>query len=1165
MNKKHFIILILLIILINISPVLSWEWDNVKDYDKETKTITITNALGLGDIIATYQLIENTNYCINCYAKINATLFEPDKLFSDINFYNTLGKEREIKNRINIKVENEYTRKITITKEVCKDYETELNVTSDGTTKRICSEEITGYENETYYLTKWEEYKFEDLEVGDYEILLEGNIGINNRIDWIVNALGKDLNEWDWWNSDWTYCKNITIQDSSGIAMTDYPVVLESFNTTGRGQANGQDIRVTDAGCGLCDGCNELSIGINQLGTDEFNITFRANWSASGTSTFAVYYVNAGASGVNKTYNEIRYNSYDNFSSGVLNTTLWIGDDVLGDTSITNSILNYGSGGAIRSIYTSENASDYMRLDFEGKILSSGVSYFGLGGGEGAGSNAILFYYEARQRYYWVKDDVPTNVNTITAWDANEYNNFTIVRQGATNTTIGHQNDINDYTKTNGYPTTEVETFGFIGRAGTDLYLKWFGNRKYVTSEPVISFGMEEVTSLPPLISLNFPLNDTYFYSPNVNFTYNVSDFQVDTIDNCSIYFNEVLNQTDLTITHTINQTFNYTTIPYGDTLWKVECWNDINENSNSSIFNYSRRSVNPTVTAINPNNNTYFSTKHINFTYNVTIVSGSISECYLWLNNSVTENLKLNYTDTSITQVINQTMNITLGNEHNYNWLIECESNFDLKANSTTRTFRFNTAPTTPTTIGPINNSITVGEQNLTCSGSTDGEDIINYAFWGGIDPTSLSLLQNSSLTTYTWSGLTDNIFYWFCRANDNITSSSWTDMRRIIVIGSSSFNVSHNISCIGGLTPAMCWDYKDEENLTSLNASIDYNFEINLTNSSVLKIFGSHDNINATCFCVNSTLYSNYSLAYGEIQYEKFGYVDRRYYAFVNTRLTDVQINDTLFLLLNGKSTSFLFEFVSTALSPYENHYTTLNRWYPDLDTYDVVDMGKTDNKGQTIMHVVSEDVDYRVGLYRVDGTLIKLLDPIRFACLDSPCTYSALIAEEPLDYVEFLNVETSLTYSAGIFTMIYNDPSQNTEEMTLKVYKETGTSTLELCTDSSTGYTGVLTCNVSIYTGQLRAIAYRSASPEITIAQMIVNTVSTVFKGNTGLFVSLFMFLILVFIGSLYGPVPTLIFGIIALIPAVIFGTLTTEIVIGLGTLVGIAIHFMKRVGT
>ena len=33
------------------------EWDNVKDYNEETKTITITNALSLGDTIAEIKLI----------------------------------------------------------------------------------------------------------------------------------------------------------------------------------------------------------------------------------------------------------------------------------------------------------------------------------------------------------------------------------------------------------------------------------------------------------------------------------------------------------------------------------------------------------------------------------------------------------------------------------------------------------------------------------------------------------------------------------------------------------------------------------------------------------------------------------------------------------------------------------------------------------------------------------------------------------------------------------------------------------------------------------------------------------------------------------------------------------------------------------------------------
>ena len=40
-------------------PLISatWEWDNVKDYNSETKTATITNALGLGEKIADITLL----------------------------------------------------------------------------------------------------------------------------------------------------------------------------------------------------------------------------------------------------------------------------------------------------------------------------------------------------------------------------------------------------------------------------------------------------------------------------------------------------------------------------------------------------------------------------------------------------------------------------------------------------------------------------------------------------------------------------------------------------------------------------------------------------------------------------------------------------------------------------------------------------------------------------------------------------------------------------------------------------------------------------------------------------------------------------------------------------------------------------------------------------
>lgn len=580
-----------------------------------------------------------------------------------------------------------------------------------------------------------------------------------------------------------------------------------------------------------------------------------------------------------------------------------------------------------------------------------------------------------------------------------------------------------------------------------------------------------------------------------------------------------------------------------------------------TDAFVYHLRAGDPSITLAYPIDGSESYSIYVNFTYNVEhTLDYNITSCSLYLNNI------LNQTDSTITVYDNQTFNVTLGNNHYYNWTIECISSIGIRGNSTTNSFIYNTAPTIPSTLAPANNTIIFdNQQNLTCAGSTDGEDDVNYVFYGGtILPTS-TILQNSSSTTYSWESLTSQNYYWRCEANDNITSSGSTGTRNLVVLGVDQFNVSQSTECNDNLYETMCWDYKDEDNRTVLDASIAYNFKIILANSSTFDLFGSHDNTSFSCLCVNNTLFNNYSLNYGEIQYSKVGYSDRRYYAFTGARLTNLQVNDTLFLLTTGQSTSFLFEFVSTAISPYENYYTTLNRWYPGFDTYDTVDMGLTDNKGQTIMRVLSEDVDYRVGLYNLSGSLIKLLDPIRFACLDSPCTYSALIEEYPSDYIEYLNVETNgIEYSAGIFTLVYNDPSQNTEEMSLEVYKETGSGSLELCTDSATGYTGVLTCDVSAYTGQLRAIAYRTASPEIPIAQRIVNTASTVFKGNTGLFVSLFLFLVLAFIGALYGPAPTLIFGVIALIPAVIFGTITSSIVIGIGTLVGIAIHFMKRIG-
>ena len=47
-----------------------------------------------------------------------------------------------------------------------------------------------------------------------------------------------------------------------------------------------------------------------------------------------------------------------------------------------------------------------------------------------------------------------------------------------------------------------------------------------------------------------------------------------------------------------------------------------------------------------------------------------------------------------------------------------------------------------------------------------------------------------------------------------------------------------------------------------------------------------------------------------------------------------------------------------------------------------------------------------------------------------------------------------------------------------------------------------------------------------------------------------------------GALFGAFPAIVAGIIGLIPAWLFGSITLSILIGIGVLGGIVVHFLRR---
>jgi len=218
---------------------------------------------------------------------------------------------------------------------------------------------------------------------------------------------------------------------------------------------------------------------------------------------------------------------------------------------------------------------------------------------------------------------------------------------------------------------------------------------------------------------------------------------------------------------------------------------------------------------------------------------------------------------------------------------------------------------------------------------------------------------------------------------------------------------------------------------------------------------------------------------------------------------------------------------------------------------------------------MRVKAEDTDYRVALYYINGSLIKLLNPIRFACLTSPCTYSVQIEETPLDYSSIYGVQNSLTFNktTNIWTFTYNDPTQKTTQMELKVSKETALSSTLICDNNATGFTNIITCNSTGVNGTLRGLAFRTASPKEEIAQLWQNvvgavvTVQNAFKGTMGLLFTLLICITLFFIGA-SSPILAVILGSASLIFGLFTLSFNLNVFIGIAVLGGIVVHFISR---
>ena len=116
----------------------------------------------------------------------------------------------------------------------------------------------------------------------------------------------------------------------------------------------------------------------------------------------------------------------------------------------------------------------------------------------------------------------------------------------------------------------------------------------FENASQTLNITVEVVDANPPLVTLNFPRPNYHSSVYNITFNYTAED--ATGIENCSLYIDTILNDTDTQVENFVSNYFNVSGIPEGAHNWTVECFdNSTDKNlgvSGTNVLTIDRKSV---------------------------------------------------------------------------------------------------------------------------------------------------------------------------------------------------------------------------------------------------------------------------------------------------------------------------------------------------------------------------------------------------------------------------------------------------------------------------------------------------------------------------------------------------------------------------------------------
>lgn len=944
LNKKIFVFLILGIFMLNFGS--SFEFDNVKEYDPINRTIIITNAYGLGDVITTATLISQNNVIV---LKGESQL---------VGWFNFITTEEEVINSFG----NLYLEDMKNGKQMSRNQQYKVKIYREESVDDFgwtnCREELIDFQNSTttQLVCDWEEIGTHLEKVWEWVPITNPNIELypnieyevgifidtedNDYADWKPVLSGKIVDEWATFtvadcgtggvvSIDGDYCVNVFNSSGTFGLRKDVPLENVTILVIAGGGAGSNEYQWSaggGAGGYLYETGKEITVNTSvTVGAGATTATIPAQ---GGNSSFThsagtMAAIGGGRGGTHggdpSTYEDggIGGSGGGGYAAAGTGAAGTVGQGYAGGGGSTGTSSGGGGGaGGIGGTSTS-GAGGTGGVGESNSITGSSVCYAGGGGGGSQGGSQGTATCGGSAAGAGA---ATANTGGGGGRGGNGGSGIVVIRYPAaqskvTTTLISPQDNENIFnnTVTFNFTSLPIET----NLTNTTLYIWNFTNSLIITNFTTLS-GNESVTTtfINTLEDGIYKYNaetcgdvvNCSFSSSNNSFTVHVTPITINILEPTGIIDYIKLGN---------NQTLSWNLSETGENL---------TEHVTNCSYTY-----NSTITYLSINDCIVTNTTEFEYIYGVNNLTFNTTDQF---NLTSSQTTTWEYTITEINQTFEE--NITEGALDDFSLLLNISDSSSL----TDATFSYNGTNYTTTIVFSSGLYLI---SSLIVSPTVDTDTNFSFNFFFVVDDTNYSTVVNQQLVVNSLFGICGGI------SNDTLLNMSLVD----------------------------------EETGTSISGTIEIIAEIVSQSSDIIvgTINNSFESVEYGAICF--TPISAYPLYYlnAEIKYSSDGYVPELYY-IQNSNMSDYPRNLTLFDLNQTDSTEFVVTFQNDAFILVEGAIIQLQRKYISENVYKTVEAPITADGGKAIVHIDLNTNIYRASVVK-DGELLKFFSDIVFSC--------------------------------------------------------------------------------------------------------------------------------------------------------------------------------------